>query len=224
MKVEIRYKSFLFIALIVVISSCIQEDITTIENSLFITPYYSIPIGKSSLTMEDVISAPSFDTIAADSSTTPDSTFTYNNKVYYLPPNATFDTTISEIYDFSGLQDWLEIATYVMFRLNIENNIPSEMICQVTFLDENQNSLFSLFNSPGLPVDAATNSTSYILSPYDTDPLTQNEILSLPEAHAIRVEITMLIQDNTTGVTYHSNQIFNLQIGIRIGFEKNLSE
>lgn len=168
--------------------------------------------------------SPGFDTIPADTTLHADSSFTYDSVAYLLPEQGYFDTVFIENYSFSNTGDWVNQTTYLMFRLNIENAIPSEILLQVSFLDDGQNTLFSLFEMPGLLVPPAQNGNSVIISPYDTDPLTEDEIVSIPYVQYVQTTVYLGVQSTSTGTVYMPEQYFDVQMGFRIGLDLETSE
>jgi hypothetical protein len=219
-----KHSAFFLIVFLLIAVSCIKEEVGNIEEGIVITPFYSLPIGSTELLFDEIVDNPGFDTIPADTALSPDSVFVFNGREYLLPPAGFVDTVLYEFYDFSGLQEFVDHATYVMFRLNIENAIPAGIVLQVTFLDAGFNPLFSLFNEPGLDVEPAPDNGSFILSPYDTDPLTESEIQLLPAARVIRVYFGLSLQSLADGAYYSSEQFFHLQMGVRVGLERNIGE
>jgi hypothetical protein len=218
MKNNVKYGLIILITA-AILQSCIKDDVTNIQDNLLVSPTYSVPIGSISFVMDDIIGSSAFDTIPADTSLTNDSVFFFNDKRYAMPPDSYVDTVFLGTYDFSSLQEWIDKATYLMFRLNIENAIPAEVLVQVSLLDGSQNLLFSLLIPPGLIIPSES-----IVSPYDTDPLTITEIQLLPDARYVQVYVRLKIQPASSDVLYYSNQYFDVQIGVRIGLESNISE
>ncbi len=224
MKTDSKYLLILLLLLLSFVSACIQDDIAQIEQNLVITPSYSIPIGTKGFTFEELMEKENLDSLASDTLAPPDSVFIYNNSPYQIPALGYFDTLLLYYFDFSTVQQWVDYATYLMFRLNIENGIPSEMLIQTSFLDADGNVLFNILTPPGLTLLPATSDGPYVLSPYDTEVLTREEILSLPSARYVQTYVRVMLQNQTTGTVYMPEQYLNVQMGIRIGLEKNLGE
>ncbi|QQS52521.1 MAG: hypothetical protein IPM71_07245 [Bacteroidota bacterium] len=224
MKTDSKYTFVLLLLLLFFVSACIKDDIAQIEENLIITPTYSIPVGTKGFTFEELMEKENLDTLLSDTLAPPDSVFIYHNSPYQIPPTGYFDTLLLYYFDFSTVQQWVDDATYLMFRLNIENEIPSEMLVQTSFLDIDGNILFNILTPPGLTLLPSTPDGPYILSPYDTEALTLEEIQSLPSARFVQTYVRVLLQNQTTGVVYLPEEYMNVQMGIRIGLEKNLGE
>lgn len=217
-------RNLLIVLLLFATLACVKDKINSIENNISLSPSYSLPIGSTSFDLESMMGSPGFDTIPADTTLHADSSFTYDSVAYLLPEQGYFDTVFIENYSFSNTGDWVNQTTYLMFRLNIENAIPSEILLQVSFLDDGQNTLFSLFEMPGLLVPPAQNGNSVIISPYDTDPLTEDEIVSIPYVQYVQTTVYLGVQSTSTGTVYMPEQYFDVQMGFRIGLDLETSE
>lgn len=221
MKTAIKYSCLIFFA--VLLYSCYDKDILNIENKIVFTPEYAVPVGSDSFIMEDIVTAASFDTIPADSSHWHDSIiFQYNDRYYYLPPDAWFDTVLVKEFNFAQIQEWLDRATYLMFRLNLQNAIPGNVVSQIEFLNINNDPLFSLFNDPGLHVPPGDVETPAILQ--EDVYLSEEEMDMLKSVVRIRIYFRIYIDDISSGVSYYPDQNFILQLGLRVGLELNAND
>lgn len=203
--------------------ACYDKDITNIENTLIYTPEYSVPIGSDGFLMADVVSSSTFDTIPADSANWNDTLiFEYNDRYYYLPEDATWDTVFYEYFNFAESQEWLDQVTELMFRLNFRNGITGNVLTQVHFLDANQQELFQLFDDSGLFIPTANAETPTI---HQEDVyLTEEELEMLPQVRFFQAHFRLYIQNIAEGVRYFPYQEFNMQMGIRAALEIDLNE
>lgn len=197
-------------------TSCVDNNVANLDNSLIFTPEYSVPIGFGEFTMADAIASPGFDTIPADTANWSDSLyFEYDSNYYYLPTDAIFDTILHDDFDFSLIGNWLDNATYLMFRMNLDNGIPGDVLLQVAFLDINNTIVFVLFDNSGIEIPAATtNSSSFRQN--DTY-LSLEEINSLRDVRQINVYIRLNIENLAKGVSYSPDQFFKFQMGLQVG-------
>ncbi len=220
---KVKYFYGIFLAFFLTATSCI-EDITNLDQGVEFSPYYSLPIGQNSIDMEMIFEAPGFDRILVTDSSFVDSLFFYEDNSYELTEkNKSFDTTLYQEVDFSFLDQIIENAVSVSFRIYIENAIPSEMTFQADLIDGNNSLVYSLVPSPGLVVPASIDGSISTLT-YDTDLLTGTEIKKIPDIKTIQLYYGVKIQSAETDVTYFSDQDFLVELGIKVGLLVDISD
>ncbi len=223
MEINAKYFYGILLAFFLTATSCIK-DITNLDQGVVFSPYYSLPIGQNSIDMEMIYEAPGFDTILVADSTPDDSVFIYNGHRYYLTENNIyFDTLLTQEVDFSFLDEIINDAVSVNFRLYIESSIPSEITFQTYFRDDNGDLLFALLHDPGLVIPTSSNESKISLI-YDTDELTEEEIISFPKINSLDFYYGISIQSSLEGATYWEEQYFQVELGIKVGLLREIGD
>ncbi|MBN2349309.1 MAG: hypothetical protein JXJ22_10750 [Bacteroidales bacterium] len=212
-----RFIYFWLLILSLFVFSCVDENLTNISDNVQFKVTYSLPIGPLSYDINDYFE--SIDTLISgvlDSVEYEDS----------LLPNPQVYVEIYEYehVDFSMMQNYLENAVYLMFRINLINRFPTPADLQVYFTDAFLNITDSLFaEGPWHIPPAETDDNGKIISPYseqldiefDRDGI---ENLLFTQYLLINGRVYTVL-DNVDAVKFYSDYNLAIQLGFRLGLE-----
>ncbi len=215
----------------IVLSSCVDENLTNIQENTLINPEYSVPVGKTEIVLEELVEEYDSDLVEIiDTLNIPDSvlTFLYNQVSYYSP--LVFEYSTFHDYDFSSVTEEMDYIKNLMFRINVHNGVPAELWIQVYFLNEDNIEVDSLFNNGWFVLDAATTDDSgqvtQAAEQFKQDiNFSEEEINMLKLVRRIRVDAELHLEKlSGKKIRYFSEQTFWLQMGLRVELEVPLDE
>lgn len=200
-----------------------------IESGTYIyTPTFSLPIGTINTTFEDVLPeihlypAPT-DTSRIDSIPV----LLYNDNLYYT--TTTFDTVYYKNFNFQNISEELEMAEEIVFRINYTNYFPTEVAGQVYF----QNGIGIVVDSllPDGPYQVASaqiDRDGQVIAPTIDQievPFSRDRINNLYSVERIAIHIHIhLVSGNDEIIKFYSDQCFEMQIGLRVSINRELSQ
>jgi len=208
--------------ILLLLTACIDEDITQVSENIEITSSYSIPGGPLTYNMNDYL-----DTLHAIH--VPWSSFLYYNDILY--PNYLSYLTRDDIkgFDFSSLSENLDRLESIMFRLIISNGYPTEAYAQVYFSDEGFVVIDSVFaGGPNRIQPAPVDDDGIVIAPY----LEIVDVVMSPHF----VDNLMLIRNITINsiiyttrpdiqqVRFYTDQAFNVNVSARIQLRLNTGD
>jgi hypothetical protein len=219
--------SMIFILLCSV--ACIDNSVKDINKKVYFNPTYSLPIGPAQITARSIINSYHFHPI--DTSTVPDNVgyFWYDSSFYDASPGYV-DTLITKNFDFNSLRSKLDIAKSLMFRLNVSNGFPSDILVQLYFGGAGNNLLDSLFDPGYLRIASASVdkdrivTNPFILKNYDTY-FDSTRIARLKLAQFVRLFVR--VETQKTDVPYiklYPDYKVDLDLAFRIELLMNLGD
>jgi hypothetical protein len=136
---------------------------------------------------------------------------------------------VADTSEFSFTEN-LENIESLMFRINVNNGFPVQLLAQVTFLDTNYVPLFSLLDAPQQVVESASinTATGRVTTPTRkiTDIiLNEQQLQLLPDAkHVIVYGLSQSI-DGTNGqvVKIYDDYIIDLKLGMQVQGKFNIA-
>lgn len=152
--------------LLILITSCIKEDISNLSNNIMINQSFSIPFGPANISID----AP----LISDTSSFPGryGSFYYDSNIYPTssPYFITSYNTDFSLQDTRGREEWIK---RIIFHLLVENSFPTNVYAQVYIYEQNTLQRFdsnmgldSLFVNGPVLVDAAdVNSQGEVVQP-----------------------------------------------------------
>jgi hypothetical protein len=127
-------------------------------------------------------------------------------------------------YSFDGE---IEQVESVMLRFAIDNGFPIGLTAQLTFVDENYNPIFTLFENPksvikGAPVNNSTGKVLNSISDIVDVTLSNDKIKLLKNVHYIIVngEVGTTDYENNTNVKFYDSYKIGLKLGIQVKIKK----
>lgn len=123
--------------------------------------------------------------------------------------------------DFSFEND-VDIVESVMFRLNVDNGFPVSFKGQGKFVDENYNTVFTLFTTPtevvkAAPVNNTTGKVNGTSSKITDISIDENKIQLLNQVKHIIIEGTVDTTDpSNTNVTFYDSYSISLKLGMQV--------
>lgn len=137
--------------------------------------------------------------------------------------------TITDTVEFSFSEN-VEYIESLMFRINVDNGFPVELLGQAAILDSNRNVLFTLLDAPeniieSAPIDASgrvTESSQKITDIY----LDENQIAQMQDAAFIVVGGISQSLNGTSGeiVKIFEDYVIDLRVGMQVQGSVNLSQ
>lgn len=211
--------------------SCYDKNAFNVQETVFYSPEYSIPIGQLDVPLEDVINELGYDlTEIPDTTGLPDTIpiFIYDGKVYENPVLLHYVTV--ESLDLSSVSANQAYVVTMMLRSNIVNEVPGELDITVQFLDEQQSFVGNLcrdcqFTIPPAQTDEEGNLIEPgVLLKHDIF-FTEEEVELIDVIRYARI-IALLDVKNLKGeaVKYFPGQKFAIQMGLRAKFNIPLHE
>lgn len=123
--------------------------------------------------------------------------------------------------DFSFEND-VDIVESVMFRLNVDNGFPVSFKGQGKFVDENYNTVFTLFTTPtevvkAAPVNNTTGKVNGTSSKITDISIDENKIQLLNQVKHIIIEGTVDTTDpSNTNVKFYDSYSISLKLGMQV--------
>jgi hypothetical protein len=156
------FKYLWSLPLIILIQSCNVNDAKNIEGPVTYNPTFSLPIGKYTLSFEELfqnMDLKPIDTISGKD-TIPKIWFENN---FYSDPKGYYDTSLVADFNFNFLNSKMEIIKSVMFRINYMSELPCNSTIQLYFEGNGNIVLDSLFSEGPFLIPAAdTNSEGFV--------------------------------------------------------------
>lgn len=219
------------VILAITLTGCIDKDLGNIDNTLYYTPEYSLPIGSDSLYMQDMFEEYFGDlTFWPDSFLIPDTAFVfYYNSEFYTGVR-TFEFTGEMPLDFTTFTKNIDYVTSLMLRTNCVNSIPAKISVQYYLQDENYNVIDSVYhNGPLVIPPAEIDSTGRVISTgevWKSDVYVDTNTLSrLDEVYYLTSVSRIELSDfNISKIQYLADQNIWLQLGFRIKLDVPLHE
>jgi hypothetical protein len=211
-----------FVSVSVMLSSCYKIE----SGSYIYKPIISLPVGTTATSFADIFSelnlypAPS-DTTRIDSIPV----LLYNDQLFYTP--YIFDTVYYMYFSFEDIADRMQNTREIIFRVNYTNHFPTRVSSQLYFLDGTGNVLDSLMSDGFYEIDpASTDGDGNVISPTSDRveiPLSREKIDRLSPVQMIAVKLHMhLVPDDNGVYRFYSNQLFEMQIALRLSIELEL--
>jgi hypothetical protein len=212
---------FLFTPLL--FSSCYKIE----SGSYIYSPTYSLPVGSMSLTFADVVSKINLYP-APDDTTRIDSipVLLYNDNLFYT--SRTFDSTAIQFINFQALENDLGRTVEIVFRINYANFLPTPVAGQVYFQDAADFVIDSLMSDGYYLVDAAQVDPNGVVVEPTVDrveiPFSGEKIDMLNRVQSIAIHTRMQLVPENNGVNkFYSDQRFEVQIGLRVSVQQEIS-
>ena len=222
-RVRRRHRAGAWAAIVaaMLLTACIDKDVTDIDPSLVYDAVFSLPVGDSLLQARQFIDTtalvPLPDTVDKDTV----AWFLYDGVFYYSPGRLTYrsETPLS-LSDF--ITDTSEI-TSLTFRINAVNRVPAQMMLQLYFTDAGRGVLDSLFaEGPLLLEAAAVDDQGAVTAPaelWEKDVVfTASQVVLLQQMAYALQEYTLILPDaSVDSIPLCSAQEVWLQMGVRVG-------
>lgn len=220
---------FLFVILL---NSCVDENITNISDSLDINSCYSFPVGDVTYSINNYFE--SLDTIRPDSieidslivSTTDSIQF---NGIYFYNIKPVYDTTTLSTFDFSVLNNHIDKVKAVTIVLIVDSDFPTETRIQVYFTDDSYNIMDSVYADGPMVISPPDLDNNGI--PLDRPPeirycsLSEGLIDNLMDIRYILAYGAVRTTRPDAGVVkFYAEYMLNIHIGARVELEFSTSE
>lgn len=216
---------FILFTVSFLITACINEDDLVLSTTFQYSPEFSFPIGKPEIFMEDYIAFLNNFESLPDSLVSEGTSFSYNDEYYFIPSILT--NIYTEEFSIQSIQDETSNIESLMFRTNITNKIPGDILVQVYFADANFDYMDSLYQEGPLfienaEIDDQGNVIDSTLVQDDTY-ISVEKINEISEASYIIIYTGLSIV-NTPGVfaRYYLSQDLVVQLGARLGMNIKL--
>jgi hypothetical protein len=217
---------------IIILNSCIDENITNISDSLDINSCYSFPIGDVTYSINNYfesLDTLGIDTLQVDSLIVSSTDSVEFNGMYFHNIEPVYDTTIFSEFDFSVLDEYIDNVVAITIVLVVSSDFPTEILIQVYFTDETQVIMDSMYvegpliipapdlDSNGRPLERQTAIRYCPLSEDLIDNLT--DIRYILAYGAVRT-----IRPDEGVVKFYPEYMLNIHIGARVELEFSTSE
>ncbi len=229
-KLKILFQSL--VIFIILINSCVDENITNISDSLDINSCYSFPVGDVSYSINNYfesLDTIQLDSMEIDSAIVSASDSVQFNGIFYFNIKPVYDTTTLSTFDFSVLHGHIDKIRAITIVLIVSSDFPTETRTQVYFTDESYNIMDSIFADGPLIVPPPDLDNSGI--PLDRPP----EIRYCPLSDSI-IEDLMNIRyilaygavrttrPDAGVVKFYAEYMLNIHIAARVELEFSTSE
>jgi len=208
---------FIFLLALIIPTSCLKTNVDDVAYN----PTFSVPIGSTKTIFSEIASGRYLYPAPSDS-TRSDSipVIYYDDSLYYS--SISLDSTFYKIFNFDDIEDILDRATEIVFRINYTNHFPSEVSAQVYFGNKLEPAVDSLFtNGPYIADAASTDAEGKVISPNSNTveiPFDKERIDHLLISNTITFhnDIKLVSNDSPKILKFYSDQSFEMQIGLRV--------
>ena len=197
---------------LVLISSCIKENIGNVSDNVMINQSFSVPLGLREVTL----GAPSIDTSSIPGS---NGSYYYDGRIY---PNDSLYFTKTYNIDFNlqdkrARQEWIK---RLMFHLLIENSFPTQVYSQIYIYNASRVPTDSVFaNGPVLVNAASVNSQGEIeQSDKLFDVPFEGDRLAMLKQTALLVYRGTILTQNGIRLSSKNEVKINIAIQVEVGY------
>lgn len=217
---------------IIILNSCVDENITNISDSLDFNSYYSFPVGDVTYSINNYfesLDTLGVDTLQVDTLIVSSSDSVEYNGMFFHNIKPAYDTTILSEFDFSILDEYSDNIRAVTIVLVVTSDFPTEIRTQVYFTDESQVIMDSMYVDGPLIIPAPDIDNNG--RPLDRQtvirycPLSEDLINNLTDIrYILAYGAVRTIRPDEGVVKFYPEYMLNIHIGARVELEFSTSE
>jgi hypothetical protein len=201
-------------------SSCIKDMINQVELPKSYSPDFALPVGKTTLTVNNT-----FYNYVADTNPLPDSLAVYFNNTMYIVDSSDLDMVDLLPFAFKSFTSNSNSIQSLLFRINAENGYPSTSIYQIYLLDAGHTVLDSLLEGKGVYLDPGTYvNDSTITKTHNRRDIvfTSDRIQKIKDVEHLRIKSALVVTKNSMDtLRLFPAYYVDVQIGVRIKLNVN---